>query len=112
MVFKFHKTFEHDAVADGATVSGTWTADANYIIKRIHIRRKDGYALHKSTFYFKIADRVYTREVVPAGILAEDALITPVLDIPFKEAEKLDYTFVNKEGASIDIFIVFETHLA
>jgi len=112
MVFKYHKTFEHDSIADGATVSDSWVADEDLVIKRIHIRRKDGYALHASTFYFKIADRVFTRELVPAGILAEDALITPILDIPFTKGEKLDYTFKNLEGATISIFIVFEVHSA
>jgi len=110
MVFKFFKTFEHDGIADKTTVSDSWVADENYIIKRVFIRRKDGYALHKSTFYFKIKDRVYTKEIVCAGVLAEDALITPVLNIPFVAAEKLDYTFKNLEGTTIDIFIIFEVH--
>jgi len=112
MAFKFFKTFKHDKVDDTTTVSDSWTADEDYIIKRVFIRRKDGYALHKSTFYFKIGDRVFTHELVPAGILAEDALITPVLDIPFTKGEKLDYTFKNLEGVSIDVYIVFETHTA
>jgi len=112
MVFKFFKTFEHDGIADGTTVSDSWVADEDFIIKRVFIRRKDGYALHKSTYYFKIADRVFTRELVCAGVLAEDALITPILDIPFSKGEKLDYTFKNLEGTTIDIFIIFETHSA
>jgi len=112
MVFKFFKTFEHNGVADGTTVSESWVADEDYTIKRIFIRRKDGYALHKSTIYFKIKDRVYTRELVAVGVLAEDALVTPVLDIPFAKDEKLDYTFKNLEGTTIDIFIIFETHSA
>jgi len=112
MSLKFYKTFEHDGVADGTSVSNSWEAEEDYKIKRIYIRRKDGYALHKSTFYFKIHERVYTRELVPAGILAEDALISPVLDIPFNKAEKLEYTFKNLEGASIDIFVVIEVEPA
>jgi len=112
MVLKFFKTFEHKEIKDGTSVSNSWEAEENYRIKRIYIRRKDGYALHKSTFYFKIHQRVYTCELVPAGILAEDALISPVINVDFKKDEKLDYTFKNLEGVEIDIFVVFEVEPA
>jgi len=110
MAFKFWKTFEHDSIAAGTTVSGSWTADDDYIIKRIHIARKDGAGLTASTIYFKIADRVYTRELVPAVTLGKTADITTEINIPFTKGEKLDYTFKNNEGTAISIFIVFETH--
>jgi len=109
--FAFHRTFEYDGLADGAKFEDSWVADKDYVIVRVHIRRKDGYALHKSTFYWKIGDRVFTRPVVPAGILAEDALISPVLNVPFTKGEKLDFTFLNLEGATIDVFITFDTEL-
>jgi len=108
MAFAFFKSFEHDTIADKAKVSDSWVADMDYVIKRIFLRRKDGYALHKSQFYFKIGPKVFTREWVCAGILAEDALITPVLNIPFTKGEKLDYTFTNLEGTTIDIYVTFE----
>jgi hypothetical protein len=112
MPFKFYKTFEHDNVADGTTVSNSWTAEENYIIKRIHIIRKDGASLTKSTFYFKIGDRVFTREIVPANIFRERVDISPEINITFSKSEKLDYIFKNQEGTAISIFIVFEVHTA
>jgi len=112
MPLYYFRTFEKDALADGATWSDSWVAPEDLKIKRIYIRRKDGYALHKSKFYLKIHERVYTREFVVAGILAEDALISPVIDLTFSKGEKLDFTFTNLEGASIDLYIVFEVEKA
>jgi hypothetical protein len=112
MPFKFFKTFEHDSIANNSTIGNSWTAEDNYIIKRIYIIRKDGASLTKSTFYFKIGDRVFTREIVPANIFRERADISPELNIPFNKSEKLDYNFNNQEGTTISIFVVFEVHTA
>jgi len=112
MAFKFYKTFEHDNIAAGATVSGSWTADENYVIKRVHIMNKAGTALTASTIYFKIADRVFTRELAPAAVFGPNVQVSAELNISFSKGEKLDYTFKNNEGATISVFICFETHSA
>jgi len=106
--FKFFKHFSTTSLADGSTWSDSWTADDNYVIKRIHLQRGDGAGFTKSTFYFKIADRVYTREVVPASVLGPDVEVSPVLNIPFSKGEKLDFTFKNEEGTTIDVLLTFE----
>jgi len=49
---------------------------------------------------------------VPASILGPDILVSPILDLPFKTGESLDFTFKNLEGATIDIFISFEAWAA
>jgi len=105
---KFYKTFEYDGVAVGDTRTATWTAEEDLRIKRIHIIEKGGTVLRKSTFYLKIVERVYTREVVPASVLGPDILVSPVVDIEFKKAETLSFTFKNNEAAAVDIWITFE----
>jgi len=112
MVFKFYKTFESGSIADGATYSDSWTADEDYIIKRVHIMRTDGAGITKSTFYFKIGPRVFTREIAPAAVFGPDVEVTTVVDIPFTKGEKLDFTFKNLEGATLEFYIYFETHSA
>jgi hypothetical protein len=112
MAFKYYKTFEHDSIASGSTVSGSWTADEDLVIKRVHVVRKDGTALTASTIYFKIADRVFTRELAPAVVFGKTCDISAELNIPFSKGEKLDYTFKNLEGATISVFIYFEVHTA
>jgi len=108
MAFKFYRTFEHDSIAAGATVTGSWTADDDYVIKRVHVARKDGVALTASTFYFKVGDRVFTRELVPATALRPGADFVQAIDVKITKGEKLDYTFKNLEGATISIFVWFE----
>jgi len=80
MSLKYYKTFEYDGIADGDTRGASWTAEEDMKIKRIHIVEKSGTTLRKSTFYMKIAGRVYTHEVVPASVLGPDVLVSPVLD--------------------------------
>jgi len=108
MGFAYYKTFEKDTLADTATYEDSWVADENLILKRIHIKNKDGSALTDSTFYFKIAEVPYTHAVVPAAILGPDIMVSPILDISFQDKKKLDFTFKNLEGATISIFISFE----
>mgnify|MGYP000480477907 CR=1 FL=1 len=112
MAFKFWKTFEHDSISAGSSVSGSWYADDNYVIKRIHVISKDGTTLYNSTLYFKISDKVYTREKVPVAILGKDQETTTEVNISFTKGEKLDYTFSNNETSAVSIFIVLEVHTA
>jgi len=108
MAFKYFKYFEKDGIADGATYEDDWTPETDITLKRIHIARKDGVGLTKSTFYMTIAEYVYTHEVVPASILGPDKLTSPELNIAVKAKAKIKFTFKNLEGASIDIMITME----
>jgi len=107
-VFKYFRNWRKDNVASGATVSDSWTADDNYIIRRIYLQRADGVGLTASTFYFKIGDRVFTREEVPATVLGPDVEVTPVLDISITKGEKLDWIFKNLEGTTISVLVTLE----
>jgi hypothetical protein len=110
MQFKHYRTFEHDNISNNASVSGSFVADENFVIKRVHIARKDGLALTSSTFFFKIGDRVFTRELAPARVFGPDIETSAEVNIPFSKGEKLDYTFRNLEGTAISVFIYFEIH--
>ncbi len=106
--FLFYKTFRISGIANGSTSTQTWVADADYVIQKIFIKRPDGISLTKSTFYFKIDETVYTRDIVPAKIIGEDELVSPELNIPFKKGQTLYFVFQNLEGSTIDVDIVFK----
>ena len=108
MSLKYYKTFEYDGITTGDTRTGTWTAEEDMRIKRIHIVEKAGATLRKSTFYLKTPKTVYTHEVVPASVLGPDVLVSPVLDIPFSKAETLSFTLKNNETEDINVFVTFE----
>jgi len=105
----FYKYFEKDAIADGATYSDEWTAEEEYIIKRVHVANKDGSSFTDSTLYLKISELVYTRPVVPAVNLGPDVLTSPELNIKFTKGAKLEFTFKNLEGKTVSVMITFET---
>jgi hypothetical protein len=107
-----YKTFEIDSLADGATFEGEWIADDDYKIKRIYLIRKSGEKLIKSTFYFKIQERVYTSPYVSPAVIGSDPLTSKDLDIDFKRGEKLNFVFKNNEGEAIDVFLTFEAEKA
>jgi len=108
MSLKFYKTWERVGLSDGASWVETWVAEEDMVIKRIHIVEKGGTTLRKSTFYFKIAGRVYTRELIPCSIFGPDVLVTPVINVPFKKAEEFSFTLKNQEGAAIDLWVSVE----
>jgi len=109
MKFAFYKTFEKDNLADGATDEDSWVPDRDLTLKRIHIKNKDGTALTKSTFYFKVQEAVYTHPIVPATILGPDIMVSPVLDIPILKGQTLNFTFKNQEGTTISVFVSIES---
>jgi len=109
MKFAFYKTFEKDSLADGASYEDVWIPDRDLVLKRIHIKNKDGSALTKSTFYFKVAETVYTHALVPAAILGPDIMVSPVLDIGIIKGQRFDFTFKNQEGKTISVFISLES---
>jgi len=106
--FKYFKTFEHNSIGDGETASGSWTADEDLILKRVHVIRKDGASFTDSEVYFNIGDRVFARDKIPAVVLGPDKEVSPVLNIPFRKGEKLEYKFKNNEGSTISIYICIE----
>lgn len=108
----YYKTFEKSSLADGATWEDSWTADEDLKIKRIYLIRKTGEELIKSTLYFKISEIVYTRPYVSASAIGSDPLTSRDLDITFSKGKKLDFSFKNNEGASIDVFLTFEVEKA
>lgn len=108
MKFKYFKTIEKDSLADGATWSDDWDIDIALILKRIYLVNKDGTAFTDSEFYLKIVEDVYTHSVVPAAILGPDKEISPELDISVAAKSKISWSFENNEGATVDLYLVFE----
>jgi len=107
-IFNHHRYVRKDAVAVDATVSDSWTADADYIIKRLHLQNATGDALINSTLYFKIGEKVFTRPEVPAVIFGPDRRLTPEVNIIITKGEKLDWTIKNKEAGATDFLVTLE----
>jgi len=107
--YKFFKTYDTGALADGATFEppAPWAPDKDILIEKVYLKAKDGTELTKSTFYIKAKDKVFTREIVPAAAIGQDALIGEKLDWDIKAHEPIAFTFKNLEGATKTVWITF-----
>ena len=105
--YKFFKTFDTGTLVNGATYEDHFTPEKDITVEKIFLKAQDGTELKKSTFFIRAKDKVFTREVVPAGIIGEDALISEKLDWDIKAQEKMDFTFKNLEGADKAVYIIF-----
>lgn len=106
--FDHHRYVRKDSVVVDATISDSWTADGDYIIKRLHLQNADGSGLTDSTFYYKIGEHVFTRPEVPAVIFGPDKEITPEINVIITKGQKLDWTIKNKEAATTDFLLTLE----
>ena len=105
--YKFFKTFDTGNLVSGTTYEDHFTPEKDITVEKIFLKAQDGTELKKSTFFIRAKDKVFTREVVPAGIIGEDALISEKLDWEIKAQEKMDFTFKNLEGADKAVYIIF-----
>lgn len=105
MVKLIIKHLEALSVANGEVKTLKFTADENYIVKYIFIRRGDGSAFTKSTCTIWIKDKPLTRDKAPCAIFGSDILNA----LPINEELPKDYEFkidiTNSEGTTIDIYV-------
>jgi len=108
MTFKCFKTIDVGSVAAGATFSGEWISDADYLIKRVYFVDKTGTPLYNVPITARIAEDVWTKDIAPAIIFGPDKLLAPEIDKPITKGEKFEFSGENLTGAAIDLFVVLE----
>jgi hypothetical protein len=99
------KYFEHPSVANGATVSNEWTADRDYILRGILICRKDGAAFTASDVTIRINKDPLTLDKALCSTFGSDHLNYWPLEEDLKKDWPIDYSIVNREGATVDITV-------
>jgi len=95
--------FESLALAADATWSVAWTSDENYIIKYIFFLRTDGVKLTKSDVTILIMGDPLTSETALAVLSGVDMETALPINEKLDKATKFEWSFVNREGAAIDI---------
>jgi len=108
MRFDHIRYIEVTGVADGSPFSGEWTADDDYIIKRIFIRRSDGGSWTKSTITIKIDEVASTKTKSSVAIWGSDVLNALVIDYDFPKDRVFKFEGVNQEGLTIDVRVELE----
>jgi len=106
--FLFYKFDSTTGLADGSTWEAEYTADEDYIIKRIYIKRMTGEDLTKSKVTFLLAGVPITKPEALAYNFGPDILVNPELDLRISKGGKLSWTFKNLEGVAIDVGLTLE----
>jgi len=99
------KQFVHDNVAADAPFSGKWDADADYTIKWIWFKRKDGKGWTASDCTVHIAKDPITLDKALLSTFGSD----PMFGLPINEdllrEQTFEYAGTNREGAPVSFVV-------
>jgi len=93
------KYFENADVADGATFSGEWDADDNYVIRHIFINA-GGSPPTLSTITIRIDGTPITKDKALCKSFGQNADNALLFNIELGKDRKFEYEGVNHEGAT------------
>ena len=99
------KHFSHDTIADAAKFEGKWTADKDYKIKGILVKRKDGIGWTDSDVTIRIAADPLTLAKALCSTFGSDYLNAWPLDEDLKSKTDVQYEGYNREGETISLVI-------
>jgi len=99
------KHFDHDGVAVGGKFEKVWTADRDYIVRAVLIKRKDGVTLTKSDITIRIAKDPLTIDHTLCNTFGTDRLNHWPLEEELGAKQDFEYEGYNREGATIDLVI-------
>jgi len=106
------KTINVGTVSAGGTVEGSYTPEADYIIKKIIAIEKNDASLSNVTATFWIDNVPFTREVIPLGILQGYHTQVPPVEKKLGRGSTFKYSITNNYGASREIFLILELETA
>jgi len=99
------KHIDIPSLADGSTYENEWTADEDYTIKYILIRRADGQPFTATTVTFFIDQQAITDDKAPAAIFGTDILNALPINESLLKDHKFKYSVKNQEGTTITVYI-------
>ena len=99
------KHFSHDAVGDAEPFEGSWTADRDYKIKAILVKRKDGIGWTDSDVTIRISADPLTLDKALCSTFGSDYLNAWPLDEDLKAKTPFEYEGYNREGAAVSLAI-------
>jgi len=98
------------SVANGASKTDSWTADAKYTIRRVTVTPRGNSVLTNVQFYADIGGKPVFLPDIPADVLDPSNEIQPALDLPFVKGDTFNYKLTNNSGAAetYDICLVLD----
>jgi len=92
----------------GSSEEFSWSSDDDYTIHRIHVIEESGLSLYKEDTTFMVDQTAYTKEAIPASLLAPDIQLSPIMDIPLPKEKVFKLTLLNNESSAITVRVVLE----
>jgi len=92
----------------GSSEEFSWSSDDDYTIHRIFVIEESGSSLYKEDTTVLIDQTAYTKEAIPASLLAPNALYSPIVDVPLKKEQVFKLTILNNESTAITVRVVLE----
>jgi hypothetical protein len=106
--FKLFKTLDAGVIAAGQTTEQSWESDADYTIHRIFFVEKAGNPINAVEVTIRKEAENYTKDYIPAAVLAYNNVNNPILDVSLKDGEKIVFGIKNNETAARSLYIVME----
>jgi len=99
------KHFDHDGVADGGKFEKDWTADYDYTVEYVLVKRKDGAGFTKSDITVRIAADPFTVDHVLCNTLGTDVMNALPIKEDLNKDQVIEYEGYNREGVTLDIAV-------
>jgi len=99
------KHFDHDGVAVGGKFEKVWTADRDYIVRGILIKRKDGAAFTASDITIRINKDPLTVDHALCHTFGTTWENAWRFEEPLGDKQDFEYEGYNREGAAVDLVV-------
>jgi len=113
MPFQVFKTIDVGSIAAGGSKSGEWTADDEYILKRIYAIEvtESAVGLQFLDATLRIDNDVLTKDSVRLSLFEGYTNQVPEIDRKFGKGKTFYYSIENKHSSSsISVVLVLELH--
>ena len=111
LAFYAFKQIEVGSIAAGNTSSGSWTADDDYVIKKIFIKEvtETAVGLQFLNCTFRVDNYTFTKDEVRAILLSGWQNQIPELNITLSKGQTFYYSITNEHSSSaIEPVIILE----
>ena len=111
MPFNTFKQIDLGTITAGATVTSSWTADDDYVIKRIYVVEYTATPVGTQflTATLRVEDYTFTKDQVVLSVFDGKANQVPELNIEFKKGSTFYYSVKNNHASSsISAYIILE----
>jgi len=96
------------SIPDNQTWEDKVEFDADYVVEKIFVMRKDGGSFTRSTITIWLENKPITKDVVPCALFPPSEFDSPTLNLEVKTNQVLKWDLKNEEGTALEFFLVLK----